>query len=167
MTSPLQVRQVSALLLHLHKVGQRLLQVRQKLRICVAPPAGPPLGSGRDGAGARGRQGRRPAQQPCRPHGMSGPVQCGRLMPASAPRGSDQPEYEPDKDDRCRDLYPKEATKLPEYDFGLSTPIARKRIADAFDRARSSPQRPSDPLWFVEQRGCQQNSSQYRSADPE
>lgn len=54
------------------------------------------------------------------------------LLPTSPPSGTDQPENEPDEDDCCRDLYPEEAPKLPQDDFGLGAPIARKGVADPF-----------------------------------
>ena len=73
------------------------------------------------------------------------------LSPSSPPHGGDQPEYKPDEDDRCRDLYPKEAPKLPQNNFGLGAPITRKSVADTFDRVRARSQRPSYPFRPVEE----------------
>jgi hypothetical protein len=89
------------------------------------------------------------------------------LPPTTAPRGPDQPKHEPDKQDRGRDLDPKETTELTQDNFCLSAPITRKRIADSFNTVRACAQSPSDPLRLVKERRAEQNPSQQSSADSE
>jgi hypothetical protein len=92
---------------------------------------------------------------------------CPDLPPTTAPGGPDQPKHEPDKQDRGRDLDPKETTEFTQDNFGLSAPITRKRIADSFNAVRAGSQGPSDPLRLVKKRSAEQNPSQQSSADSE
>ena len=88
------------------------------------------------------------------------------IASATAPRRSNEPEHEPYKYDRGRNLDPNETAKLTQNNFGLSAPVTRKRIADCFNTMRASPQSPFDPLRLVKERSAEQNPRQNGGADP-